>query len=191
MEQARAVVAPAAPVLVVLSGLPGVGKTSLARAVCPRLGAAHLRVDTVEQGLLRGGLPAGDLGAQGYGAAYAVAADQLDVGLSVVADMVNGVDEARAGWESAAAAGRAAVVRVLVECSDPQEHRRRVEGRTADIPGHRLPDWEQTATRGLAPWPEAHLRLDTADLDVEDAADRVLAVVARLREEATTEEDRP
>ncbi|WP_147899840.1 2-C-methyl-D-erythritol 4-phosphate cytidylyltransferase [Serinicoccus profundi] len=53
------------PVLVVLSGLPGVGKTTVARAACRRLGAAHVRVDTLEQALLRGGLPEADLGALG------------------------------------------------------------------------------------------------------------------------------
>lgn len=164
---------PDGPVLVVLSGLPGVGKTTVARALCRRLGATHLRVDTVEQGLVRGGLPEADLVAQGYGATCAVAADQLAVGLTVVADMVNGVAEARQAWELVAEEAGARVVRVLVQCSDEQEHRRRVESRAADIEGHRLPSWGQVQTRELAPWPEAHVRLDTAVDSVEDAVARV------------------
>jgi 2-C-methyl-D-erythritol 4-phosphate cytidylyltransferase len=161
------------PALVVLSGLPGVGKTTIARALCRRLGAAHLRVDSVEQGLLRGGLPEEDLLAQGYGATWAVAADQLTVGLPVVADMVNGVVEARLGWERLAEEAGARLVRVLVGCSDHAEHRRRVEGRTADIEGHRLPDWQQVGATELVAWPEAQVRVDTAVDTVEDAVSRV------------------
>jgi 2-phosphoglycerate kinase len=38
--------------LIVVSGLPGVGKTSIARALAGRVGAVHLRLDTIEQILL-------------------------------------------------------------------------------------------------------------------------------------------
>ncbi|PWK92360.1 AAA family ATPase [Fulvimonas soli] len=42
--------------LIVLAGLPGGGKTTLARALAARLGATHLRIDTIEQTLRRAGL---------------------------------------------------------------------------------------------------------------------------------------
>ncbi|MDH4571052.1 hypothetical protein CUR86_00305 [Salinicola acroporae] len=35
--------------LMILGGLPGVGKTSVARRVAESLGAIHLRIDTIEQ----------------------------------------------------------------------------------------------------------------------------------------------
>lgn len=166
---------PAARVLIIFSGLPGVGKTTLARALSRRLGAVHLRVDAIEQGLLRGGLSADQLGAAGYGAAYAVAADQLAAGFWVVADMVNGLAVVRAAWQEVAAAAGARVVKVMVECSDLEQHRRQVTGRIADIEGHRLPDWHDVLERDLEAWPEADLRIDTASEPPDAAIDRLIA----------------
>lgn len=38
--------------LVVLSGLPGVGKTSVAEAIAARTGSVHLSIDAVEEAIL-------------------------------------------------------------------------------------------------------------------------------------------
>lgn len=72
--------------LVVLSGLPGVGKTTRARELARRLRAVHVRVDSIEQALRPEGLV---VGREGYAVAHAVAADNLRVGRTVVADCVN------------------------------------------------------------------------------------------------------
>lgn len=163
------------PALVVLSGLPGVGKTTVARELAARLRAAHLRVDTVEQALVRSGLPEEELAGTGYEATYAVAADQLALGLSVVADMVNGIPLVRDLWDEVGGTGAARVLRVLVECTDPVEHRRRVEGRAADIEGHRLPTWDEVEGREFLPWSQADLTIDTATETPADAAVRIAA----------------
>jgi hypothetical protein len=39
-----------------------------------------------------------------------------------------------------------------VICSDQVEHRRRVESRTAEIPGFRLPTWDEVVNRDWDPW---------------------------------------
>jgi predicted kinase len=41
--------------LVVLSGLPGVGKTTIARELARATGAVHVRIDAIEQALRNAG----------------------------------------------------------------------------------------------------------------------------------------
>ena len=41
--------------LIIFGGLPGVGKTSIARALAQKIGAVHLRIDTIEQAILDAG----------------------------------------------------------------------------------------------------------------------------------------
>ena len=150
------------PVLVALGGLPGTGKTTVARGLAEASGAALLRIDTIEQAIRGAGVLAGEVGPAGYAVAAALAVDNLALGRSVVADSVNPVAATRNAWREAAARAGAALLEVEIVCSEPGEHRRRVETRPADIPGHVLPLWRDVVERGYEPWPEAALVIDTA-----------------------------
>jgi predicted kinase len=115
----------------------------------------------------------------GYLVAERVAADQLVAGRDVVADGVNGVAAARAGWMALAARTGAALRFVEVRCSDATEHRRRVEGREPEMPGHGVPSWEQVLRRRYEPWPpelSGRLVID----NVGDTAEHVAQIVAGL-----------
>ena len=42
--------------LIVLGGLPGVGKSTIARSLAQQIGEVHLRIDTIEQAMRNAGL---------------------------------------------------------------------------------------------------------------------------------------
>lgn len=160
--------------LIILSGLPAVGKTSIARELVWTVVATHVRVDSIEQALRNGGWEVRD---EGYRVAYAIAEDNLRLGQIVVADCVNPWPLTRNEWRSIADRVRVPALEVEIVCSDVDEHRRRVESRQPDISGHKLPTWQQVLARDYHAWDRERLVIDTALLTVEQAARAVLAEV--------------
>ena len=72
--------------LIIFGGLPGVGKTTLAKATARKWEAVYLRVDTIEQALRFSETLQGEVGPAGYLVAYRLAAENLPIGRTVVAD---------------------------------------------------------------------------------------------------------
>ncbi|NLF65325.1 MAG: AAA family ATPase [Chloroflexi bacterium] len=153
--------------LYIFGGLPGTGKTALSQHLARERGAVHLRIDTIEQALRASGIPVN--GPEGYVVAYRIAGDNLRLGLDVVADSVNPLAVTRAAWRDVALQAGVPYVEIEVICSDEAEHRRRVETRAADIPGHTLPSWEQVTNREYEPWDSAQIVIDTAGQTVEQS----------------------
>ncbi len=156
------------PWIIILSGLPGSGKTTLARLLAQKTGALHLRIDSIEQALIRSGIE--KVGPAGYMAAYEVAKDHLNNGGCVIADSVNPIEITRRSWRMTAETCEAAVCEILIVCSDPSLHRHRLQSRKADIPGHILPAWEDVIDLIFEPWiPDIHT-IDMAFMEPERAA---------------------
>lgn len=154
--------------LVIFSGLPGAGKTAIAFELARQLGAVYVRIDSIEQAL-RSARAVADLEDAGYRAGYAVAEDNLRLGRTVVADSVNPLALTRNAWRDVAKRAQAAAVEVEVMCSDTAEHRRRVESRTSDVPGLKLPAWRDVAGRHYEPWDRGHVVIDTAGQSIEQS----------------------
>jgi predicted kinase len=150
----------ARPLLLCLSGLPASGKTTLAKRLALELRAVYLRIDTVEQALRT--LCRMEVQGEGYRLSYALARDNLELGLSVVADCCNPIELTRREWAEVARQAKARVVDIEVCCSDAEEHRWRVEHRAGDIEGLALPTWQEVLDRDYHPWSTARLVLDTA-----------------------------
>jgi predicted kinase len=148
--------------LIVFGGLPGTGKTTLARACAEERGATYLRIDTIEQALRVAGMRADDVGPSGYMVACALADTNLSLGRSVVADCVNPLALTRDAWRGVAQRACAALIDIEVICSDRAEHRRRVETRSADVRGLKLTSWEDVLGRDYEAWDRPRLMIDTA-----------------------------
>jgi predicted kinase len=166
------------PTLYIFSGLPGSGKSTLSQAIASRIGAAHLRIDTIEQALRE--LCSVEVQGEGYRLAYRVAGDILRSGVSVTADSCNPIELTRREWEQVARDAGVPYVNIEVVCSDPGEHRQRVETRRGTVPGLRLPTWQDVLNREYDGWSVSRIVLDTANKGPEDCVDMLMADLAAL-----------
>jgi predicted kinase len=163
-------------VLIAFGGLPGVGKTTIARELARQLGAVHLRIDSIEHAIRKSGVTAVSLDDAGYCAAYAVAEDNLRLGLTVIADSVNPLPITRNAWRAVAERSRVKLVEIEVRCSDPAEHRRRVETRPTGFPGWHLA-WQEVVDRDYQPWDRDCVIIDTAHTAPDENVNMIREIV--------------
>lgn len=160
---------------IILAGLPGVGKTMIAKKLVNHLGATYLRVDTIEQAIERSSLEIEAVAETGYLVGYAIAEDNLAAGRIVVADSVNPIELSRQGWRDVAIRTQSNFVEIEIICTNQEQHRQRVEQRRSDIDGHVLPSWQAVLSHEYHPWSRDHIVIDTADKSVDQSVDELLA----------------
>jgi predicted kinase len=172
------------PLLIVFAGLPGTGKSSLARAVARELRAVYLDKDTLkdcaiavarEMKIEQGPNLAGPLS---YELLVVLARDNLSLGLSVVLDSPAGYRQFREKVSDLAKARKANLKLIECICTDESLLRQRVEGRGRELPPYRARDWadyqsNRTRFEGLT---ERRLVVDTAELPATNLR-KVLAYV--------------
>jgi predicted kinase len=153
--------------LIVLGGLPGVGKTTIARALARSLGAVHIRIDSIELAIRESGVTLVALDDAGYRVGYVVAEDNVRLGRTVIADSVNPLPITREAWRAVAHRAQVKLVEVEVVCSDQREHRRRVEERRHRPPASGGPTWAEVIDRDYRAWDRDHVVIDTAGQSIE------------------------
>jgi predicted kinase len=134
-------------VLAVFAGLPGVGKSTLARQVGAVLPATVLAVDTVDFTMQAYDVTEPRPGYAAYGVVAALAETQLRMGHHVIIDAVNPVKAARQLWSELAEHLDVPLRVVEVVSGDDAEHRRRVESRYAARAHDGIPDWVRVLER--------------------------------------------
>lgn len=135
--------------LVVMTGLPGTGKSAIADAVAKALPAPVFSVDPLEAVLLRSGIDReqrSDIAA--YDLAAARAASQLQLGQAAVVDAVNAWERLRRWFLGIAEPVGAPAVLIETICSDRRLHRDRFERRDRQIEGWAYePTWRDVELR--------------------------------------------
>jgi predicted kinase len=151
--------------LIVLSGLPGTGKSAIADGVGRALRAPVLSVDPIESAILEAGVARSfETGLAAYVVAQTMADRNLADRLDTVIDAVNSVEPARDMWRALARKHRATLR--IIECvlTDSAIQKARLAGRDR---GLALPEpaWDDVERRRSAwiAWPESHLTLDSLD----------------------------
>ena len=164
--------------LIIFGGLPGTGKTTIARELARQIAAVHLRIDSIEQAIVDYGALSRPLNDAGYRVGYAVAEDNLRVGRTVIADSVNPIQLTRDAWIAVAIRAEVMAVEIEITCSDINKHRHRVETRVTDIRGSKLPTWQEVVLRDYNPWQRDRVLIDTAHTSVERSVKLIRDVLA-------------
>jgi len=167
--------------LVVISGLPGVGKTSVAEITAALVGSVHLSIDEVEESMLSCGLPTSwRVGVAAYEATRAMAELNLNLGRSVVVDAVNDSDEARQTWRTAASRTGARLDFVHLVIEDDSEHEQRLRKRDRGLSHVGEPSWAdvQRCRADYAAWSDEVLEFDTTVQTADEVANALVSCFA-------------
>ena len=152
--------------LIVFSGLPGTGKSTLAEAVGKYFGISVFAKDWLEASLMQSGLRSTDknksLGFAGYELLTVLAKRQLMLEQSVILDSVVATKTIRAGWRRLAKRYQAEWRVIECVCSDESVHRARLKTRKRGIPGWHELEWSEVerVKKYYVSWRQEHLTLD-------------------------------
>jgi len=152
--------------LIIFSGLPGTGKSTLAEAVGKTFGIPVFAKDWLESSLLQSELKPTradkSLGFAGYELLTILAERQLMLGQSVILDSVAASQTIRSTWRQLSEQYHAHYRVIECICSDESFHRARLKGRRRNIPGWHELEWSEVErVRGYyLPWESERLVLD-------------------------------
>lgn len=168
------------PILYIFAGLPASGKSTLAKRLATYTGAAYLRIDTIEQGIRD--LCNYVIEGEGYRLAYRIAEDNLNVGISVIADSCNPIELTRDEWNAVATKTGSAFVDIEVICSDKEEHMERVNTRTTEVQNLALPSWAGVVDREYHDWTRERIVIDTSNISESEAFDLLISKLSSIHQ---------
>ena len=160
------------PRLIVMAGLAGTGKSTLARELARRLHIPMFSVDPIESAIVESGIPRSfETGLAAYLVARALADAQLTAGGDAIVDAVNAEEEGKDMWRTLAREHGLTPHIIECHCSDELLHRTRLAERQRGL-AIPEPTWDDVERRRHAytPWTETLLAVDaTASLEANVA----------------------
>ena len=153
--------------LIIISGLPGSGKSTIAEGLSQKVGIPIFSVDPIESAVIKSGIKKSfATGLAAYLVAETLAGEQLRLGLSVIIDAVSPVKEARDMWHNLSEKYKARLI--IIECvpSNKDLYRKRIEARVRNMHGIPEVTWEDVEDRSkqYLKWNEERLILDTTNI---------------------------
>jgi predicted kinase len=168
------------PALIVVMGLPGVGKSHCARLLCSRLGAAHVASDELRSRLFIAASYADAENRAVFAAATALVDGLLSEGHRVVVDATNLIARNRAGTVEAARRRGVPVTYVRITASDEDARSRLASRRAGRAPGDHSeadePIYERMRAQRFEPPAEGFLELANGP-ELASEIDRIVAAV--------------
>ena len=163
--------------MIVFSGLPGTGKSTLTEAIGRELNIPVFAKDWLEASLVQSGLKAivdeKPLGFAGYELLTVLAERQFMLNQSVILDSVTSTKTIRDKWYKLAQHYGAKWRVIECICSDMALHRARLEHRQRGIPGWHELEWSdiEKVMQYYPAWEEEHLVLDMVNAFDENLAE--------------------
>ncbi len=163
------------PKLIVMSGLAGTGKSTIAERLAKQLKLPIFSVDPIESAIIKAGITRSfETGVAAYSVAEALASEQLTLGNSVIIDAVNAEEEGKDVWRGLARTHGLELTVLLVIVSDRILHKQRIESRVRGLHGFSEVTWDMVEAREkvFTAWREPTLTLDSSrdvEANVEEA----------------------
>lgn len=157
--------------LIILGGLPGVGKSTVGRALAEKINAVYLRVDTIKHAIKTSEFFDKKIMSEGYDVACGVAKDNLDIDLNVIVDSVNPVYESRESFRNTAKRAYKPFFEVEFICSDITKHKARVNNRAPYIEGFQQPTWADILKKEYKKWDTVDLVVDTSEYSITQSVE--------------------
>lgn len=150
------------PTLILMAGMPGSGKTTMARLVSRHLGIPVFAKDRVQRVLRDHNLAEASTG-DGYYIILDMADEQLGLGISVILDATFPLDHFRTVASEMAARHKAKFCAVYCHCSDDRVWQERMTQRVQYVPGWKPVGWEDVVRMRTyyQPWNNNALVVDS------------------------------
>lgn len=167
------------PKLIVMSGLQGSGKSSIAYKLSEKLKIPIISVDPIHSAILKAGIEDSfEVGLADYFVAEKLAEENLENGISIIIDASNYVREGQKIWEDLAS--RKNLKLVVIQCNlDEKIHKERIEKRVRNIYGINEVNWDDVKKRKeiMRKWAVEKLILDTS-VEVNENIEKIISYIS-------------